>query len=239
MFRRFARFGRPYIPYYLVGFVLLLLTNGLNLWIPWLLRDAIRAMEQNATPAVIGRYALGMIAIASAQLVVRTGSRLAVLGASRRIVCDLRNAFFTHLQTLGPSFFDTNRTGDIMSRGVNDVRLVQSFYGPGLMNLLNTAVVYLAVLVLLLQIDVRLTLISTLIYPVMLLLVNRLSRRIYTRSLAVQEQLAAISNRAQENISGIQQVKIYAQEDREIAAFAYVAARNDIVLHTKKYLRAP
>src|SRR5262249_32049766 len=56
------------------------------------------------------------------------------------------------------------------------------------------------------------------------LAVNRLSRRVYARSLAVQEQLAAISNRAQENLSGIQQVKIYAQEDREFEAFRALCA---------------
>ena len=204
--------------------MLLLVTNALGLWIPWLLRDAIRAMERGVDLRVIGRFALLMIAVALAQAGVRTLSRLAVLGASRRIVYDIRNLFFAHLQRLGPSFYDTQRTGDIMSRGVNDTRLVQSLYGPGALNLMNTTIVYVAVLVLLLRIDVKLTLISMMLYPVLLLLVNRLSRRIYARSLAVQEQLASISNRAQENISGIQQVKIFAQEEREDAAFRELCA---------------
>ena len=211
--------ARPYWPNYLLGFVLLLGTNGLNLWIPSLLRDAIRAMEQDVDLGVIGRYALMIVVIALVQAIVRSASRQTVLGASRRIVYDVRNLFFAHLQRLGPSFYDANRTGDIMSRGVNDTRLIQALYGPGLLNLLNTSIVYVAVLVLLLRIDVKLTLISSLLYPVLFFVVNRLSRRIYARSLAVQEQLGVLSNRAQENISGIQQVKIFGQEDRETAAF--------------------
>ena len=61
--------------------------------------------------------------------------------------------------------------------------------------------------------------VSLALYLVLFFVVNRLSRRIYTRSLAVQEQLATISDRVQENISGVQQVKIFAQEDREIEVF--------------------
>ena len=199
--------------------MLLVGTNGLSLWIPSLLRDAIRAMERNTDLRVIGRFAVLMIAVALVQAVVRTASRQVILGASRRITYDVRNIFFAHLQRLGPSFYDTHHTGDIMSRGVNDVRLIQSLYGPGLLNLLNTSIVYVGVLVLLLRIDTKLTLISLLLYPALFFVVNRLSRRIYTRSLAVQEQLALLSSRAQENISGMQQVKIFAQEDRETAAF--------------------
>jgi len=219
LLRRAATFARPYLPRYVVGFALLLGTNGLSLWIPALLREAIRAMERSVDLRVIGRFGVLMIAVAMAQAVVRTASRRTVLGASRRIIYDLRNVFFAHLQRLGPSFYDTNRTGDIMSRAVNDVRLIQSLYGPCALNLMNTAIVYVAVLVLLLRIDVQLTLISLLLYPALFFVVHRLSRRIYTRSLAVQEQLALVSNRAQENISGIQQVKIFAQEERETAAF--------------------
>jgi ATP-binding cassette subfamily B protein len=222
--RRAAHFARPHLHRYAAGFLLLLLTNGLSLWIPWLLRDAVRAMQREVDLRVIGRFAVAMMAVAMIQAGVRTLSRVALLGTSRRIVYDIRNLFFAHLQRLGSSFYDTHRTGDILSRGVNDVRLVQSLYGPGVMNLMNTSIVYVAVLVLLLRVDVQLTLVSLLLYPVLFIVVNRLSRRIYARSLAVQEQLASISNRAQENISGIQQVKIFTQEDREIATFRGLCA---------------
>jgi ATP-binding cassette subfamily B protein len=222
--KRFAEFARPYAPAYAAGFLLLLATNGLGLWVPWLLRDAIGALERNEELQVISRLALAMIGIAAAQAVVRTYSRRLILGSSRRIVYDVRNRFYERLQSLGPSFYDAQRTGDIMSRGVNDTRLIQGFYGPGMMNLLNTGIVYVAVAVLLVRIDLRLTLISVALYPALFFGVNRLSRRVYARSREVQEQLATISNRAQENISGIQQVKIYAQEQREIEAFRELCA---------------
>lgn len=224
MLERFWRFARPYRRDYLGGLFYLVLTNGLSLGIPWLLRDAIHAMERGARSALLARYATGMVALALAQAWVRMRSRLLILGASRRIAFDVRNRFFAQLERLDAGFYDRQRTGDIMSRGVNDVQLLQSFYGPGILNLLNTAIVYVAVVVLLLRIDLPLTLLALSVFPPLYLAVNRLSRKVYARSLAVQEQLAVLSNRAQENLAGIQQVKIYAQEDREIAGFRDLCA---------------
>src|SRR6185503_8128202 len=219
MLRLFLTYARPHRRAFLLGFLLLVLTNALSLGIPWLLRDAIHAIERGARNRLLAEYAGGMVVLALLQAWVRTLSRLRMLGASRRIVYDIRDAFFRKLEQLDGGWYDTTRTGDIMSRGVNDVQLLQSFYGPGFMNLLNTAIVFVAVLFLLLRIDVTLTLMALSLFPVLFVAVNRISRRVYARSIAVQEQLAAISNRVQENLSGIQQVKIYAQEAREIEGF--------------------
>ena len=184
------------------------------------MRGAIDGLEAGRPISVTVRYALAIIGVACLQAVVRTVSRLAILGNSRKICYDIRKKYFSHLLVMGASFYDTHRIGDIMSRGVNDIRQIQGFFGPGAMNVANTAIIYTATVVLLLRIDLRLTLIAMGIYPILLLVVNRLNRSIYARSMAVQEQLATISSRAQENISGIQQVKTYAQEEREIEAFA-------------------
>jgi ATP-binding cassette subfamily B multidrug efflux pump len=216
---RFFEFARPYARSYTLGLVLLLATNGLSLWIPWLLRDAIGQLEAGTPLSGIAWLALAMAVIAVLQAGTRAASRLTILGNSRKIAHDVRRSFFLHLLRLDATFYDVNRTGDVMSRGINDIRLVQAFFGPAVLNLLNTTVVYIAAVTLLLRIDPLLTLVSLTIYPPLMFAVNRASRKVYARSLAVQEQLASISNHAQENISGIQQVKTYVQEDAEIARF--------------------
>jgi len=217
--RRFTRWARPYRRNYLRGSAWLVATNALALGIPWLLRGAIHDLEIGTTTLRLAGWAGGMVALALTQGWVRTVSRLAILGASRRIAFDVREAFYAKLLRLDATYYDAQRTGDIMSRGINDLQLLQSFYGPGLMNALNTCVVYVGVLAVMLRIDALLTLVALALFPLLYVAVNLLSKRVYARSLQVQEQLAAISNRTQENLAGIQQVKIYAQEDREIAAF--------------------
>ncbi|HEX4823623.1 MAG TPA: ABC transporter ATP-binding protein [Candidatus Polarisedimenticolaceae bacterium] len=223
-FRRFVLWARPYRGAYLRGAAWLVATNVLALGIPWLLRGAIHDLEKGTNARRLALFALGMAGLALAQGFVRTFSRLAILGASRKIAFDVREAFYAKLLTLDARFYDSFRIGDVMSRGVNDLQLLQSFYGPGLMNALNTAVVYVGVVAVMLRIDAVLTLVALALFPLLYFGVNRMSKRVYQRSLAVQEQLASISNRAQENLAGIQQVKIYAREEQEIAAFRALAS---------------
>jgi ATP-binding cassette subfamily B protein len=219
LFARFWSRARPYRRSYLAGLAWLIATNVLALGIPWLLRGAVHELTAGTSARRLATFAGGMIGLAVAQAGARTISRLLILGASRKIAFDVREAFFDKLLALDASFYDRQRTGDLMSRGVNDLQLLQAFYGPGLLNALNTAIVYAGVLCVMLRLDVPLTLVALFWFPLLYWSVNRLSKSVYARSLAVQEQLAAISDRTQENLSGIQQVKIYAQEDQEIARF--------------------
>ena len=218
-FARIRSWARPYRRSYVAGLAWLIATNALALGIPWLLRGAVHDLTVGTSAKQLAAWAGGMIGLAVAQAWARTISRLLILGASRKIAFDVREAFFAKLLQLDAAFYDRQRTGDLMSRGINDLQLLQAFYGPGLLNALNTAIVYVGVLALMLKLDVPLTLVALALFPLLYWGVNRLSKKIYARSLAVQEQLAAISDRTQENLSGIQQVKIYAQEDREIARF--------------------
>src|SRR5262245_20361601 len=153
----FAALAAPYRWRFLGGFALLLVTNGLGLTIPWLLRDAVGALERSAPARTIAGFALAMIALALAQAGVRTLSRFSVLGASRDLAFDLRQRFFAQLSRLDAPWYDAHRTGDVMSRGVNDIQLVQMVFGPGMLNLLNTTIVYVAALVLMWHLDARLT----------------------------------------------------------------------------------
>lgn len=219
LFPRFWFWARPYRRSFVSGLLWLIVTNALALGIPWLLRGAVHDLTEGGSIRRLGLWASGMIALAFAQAWARTISRLAILGASRKIAFDVREAFFAKLLSLDAAYYDRHRTGDLMSRGVNDLQLLQSFYGPGLLNALNTAIVYVGVLCLMLKLDAVLTVVALALFPLLYWAVNRLSKKVYARSLGVQEQLAAISDRTQENLSGIQQVKIYAQEDREIARF--------------------
>jgi len=202
-----------------IGVALLALTNVLALWIPKLLKHAVDAMQAGAAASEIATFALAIALAALLQAVIRTASRLAILGASRLIVYDLRRRLFAHLQRLPLSFFRTRSTGDIVSRAVNDVVLVRSFYGPGVMNLVNTAFVYAGSVALMAFMSPRLTLYALAPYPFFALAVNLLSRRVFARSLAVQEGLAALTGKAQENITAMPLIKTYVREDAEAAAF--------------------
>jgi len=219
---------RPLIKHYFwkfrgrlaAGILLLVATNALALLIPRLLKQAIDVMQGGAAPRSVALLAGAVAGVALVQAVVRVYSRLAILGMSRLVVYDLRNRLFAHLQRLPLSFFMRRTTGDVVSRAINDVILIRSFYGPGIMNFVNTVLVYTGSIAFMAAMSPRLTLIALAPYPFFALAVNRLSRRVYSRSVAVQEGLGALTNKAQENISGITLIKTYVRERAEAAEFA-------------------
>lgn len=213
------RYLKAYRGEFLLGLLCVVITNGLSLSIPWLLKEAIEALRQGPAPRRVATYALEISAIALVLTVIRTWSRLFILGASRRIVYDVRHVLFDHLQSLPPSFYGRRRTGEIMSRAVNDLMLIRSLFGPGILNVINVAMLYGPGLTLMARLDPVLTLVAVLPYPLLLLGVYRVSRTIHQRSNATQEQLAEISNKAQESLSGINMVKAYARERQETEAF--------------------
>jgi ATP-binding cassette subfamily B multidrug efflux pump len=205
---------------YLLGTLCLVAVNALSVSIPWILKEAIEDLRAGGAASGVGAYALAISAIAVGLAIVRTWSRLMILGASRRIVYEVRNDLFAHLETLPPSFYGRHRIGEIMSRAVNDLLLLRSLFGPGVLNVVDIALRYSAGLTLMAVIDPVLALVAVLPYPFLLYGVARVSRTIHARSNAAQEQLGEISNKAQENLSGIQMVKAYCREPAEVEDFS-------------------
>ncbi len=202
-----------------LGFLCLAATCALTLYVPWLLKEAIEALRRGSPLREVARYALAIVAVAAVLAVIRTWSRLFILGASRRIVCDIRNDLYGHLLGLPASFYARRRIGEIMSLLVNDLMLIRSLFGPGILNVLYVALLYSAGLTLMALLDPVLTLVAVLPYPFLLAGVFRVSRTIHQRSNAAQEQLAEISNKAHEALSGINMVKAFVREAGEAGAF--------------------
>ena len=213
------RYLRLYRRDFLLGLLCLVVTNAVTLLIPWLLKEAIDALGRGSALRNVAFHACAIVVAALVLAAIRTWSRLLILGASRRIVYDIRDDLYAPLLSLPASFYARRRTGEIMSRAVNDLMLIRSLFGPGILSVLNVALLYSAGLPLMAFLDPWLTLAAILPYPLILIGVFRVSRTIHERSNRTQEQLAEISNDAQETLSGINMVKAFVQEEGESRAF--------------------
>jgi ATP-binding cassette subfamily B protein len=204
---------------YVLGSICLLGTVTIVMWIPLWIREAVRIIEQGGSLADVRYYALLITVAGVAQGVVRTFSRAFIFNAGRDIEYDLRNDLFAHLQRLPIKFYHSQRTGDLMSRVINDISAVRSLLGPGILNFFNAPVYFVYAIVLMLSIDVRMTLVALLPGPLLVWLVRRFRGKIMKSSLAVQRQMAELSSHVQENLSGMHVVKAYTQEDHQIRQF--------------------
>jgi len=210
---------------YAGGGICLLATATLAMAVPYLLKRAIDAISHGAAPRQVTVYAGIIVATAVVQAVVRTFSRVLIFNVGRDVEYDLRNDLFAHLQKLPLSYYQEQHTGDLMSRLINDVTAVRMLLGPGILNFVNTPVYYAYAISIMLTLDARLTIAALLPYPLLLVVVKRYSRRLMEHTLRVQQGLAEMSSRVQENLSGIHVVHAYATEAGETAAFAALNQR--------------
>jgi ATP-binding cassette subfamily B protein len=208
---------------YAAGVLLLLVTNVCALLIPWVTKDVIDALGTGAgalaTRRTVAVGALAVVGLALVQAMVRTGSRLVLLGAGQRVEAEIRHDLFAAFLRLEPAFYQARRTGDLMSRATNDLQSVSMLVGFGLLSLVNTAIVYGGTLVAMLRIDPWLTLAALAPYPFLVGAARRYNARAHAEALAVQEQLARLADKAQENLSGMPVVRAYTLAPREIREF--------------------
>ncbi|MBV5304677.1 MAG: ABC transporter ATP-binding protein [Chlorobium sp.] len=143
-----------------------------------------------------------------------------IIVASRNIEFDLKNDYYQHLQSLPKRFYNTTSTGELISRGTNDLNAIREFLGPGIMYSLNTFFRLVFALVAMIAISPKLTLFALLPAPILSYSVYKIGSSMQKRSKSIQESYAAITNLVQENLSGIRVVKSYTRESFEIQRFA-------------------
>lgn len=221
--RESRRLLRKYILRYrhlwLWGLVAILLTNLFTLITPWVLKYAIDSISRGASAADLAGYAGLILGLAMFQGVFRYFMRQTMIVASRKVEYDLRQDFFAHLEKLDRAYYDRSSTGDVMARATNDVESVRMMLGPGIMNFTNTLTAVIIGLVLMLNLNWKLTLYIFIPFPVLSLVTFLFVKLMYPRYERIQEQYSKISAKAQESLSGIRVIKAYVQEAHERKAF--------------------
>jgi len=146
----------------------------------------------------------------------------------QRVIRDIRNSLFSHLNELSLSFFHGQRTGQLISRITNDVMLVRKALVATFANLFREALLAVLYLALAVWISWRLALITLVVLPPIVLLMAQIGRRLRKRSARLQERMADITSTLEESIAGMRVVKAFGMEDYE---------RERFFRHTWNYFR--
>ena len=217
---------RPLVPYLkryrrglLWGGLCVLLTNGIAVQFPRVIQGAVDDLRLGITSHKLATYALLVVGVFAAKGIFQFLTRWVVIGISRDIEFDLRNDLFQHLERLSYSYYQRNRTGDIMAKATNDLNAVRMLLGPAIMYSANTMVFTALALYYMLKISPTLTLYAFLPLPVASIVIQYFGRQIHERFERIQAMFSDISARAQENFSGARVIRAYVQEEAEIASF--------------------
>jgi ATP-binding cassette subfamily B protein len=210
---------RPYRLLMAAGLAMVVVSNALNVRVPWYLERGIDALRSGVPFVEVRRLALILVAVALAGGVARYFMRQILNGASRRVETDLRNDLFDHVQRMSAEFHDRYPTGELMARATNDLLAVRMVAGPALMYVIDTIIRTALIVPAMVRISSVLAALSLLPLFALPIAMVVLGNRIHRRTLDIQSTFGNISSFVHENLSGVRVVRAYRQEHAETAAF--------------------
>ena len=218
-FRRFLPFLKPYIPRMAAAGLLVMIVAAINLALLRLagaLWDVITVQRDAARMTELIALFLALVIV---QGLCSMGHSYVTAWVSQHIVADFRTHLFAHLQTLSVSFFARRRTGELLSRLMNDVTVIQSVVTETPIDSAKQLVTFVGGITFLLIMNWRLCLLILVLLPLLVLVAKFFGRRLKSLSAGIQDQTAALSTLIEEVISGIRIVKSFVQTTREEKRF--------------------
>jgi ABC-type multidrug transport system fused ATPase/permease subunit len=223
MFWRLLGFLRPYRWGVAISFVLAAAAMGVGVLIPYLVGqtvDEIREGGADLWPLAIAVASAGVL-----RLAFSVSRRLVAGRVSLGVEYDLRNRIYRHLHSLELAFFDSQQTGQLMSRATVDLQSVRFFLGYGLIFIMQSALTIVIAASVMFVVDPDLAAVSLAPMPVVIWVAFRYGRRNRPASQEVQQRIAELTAEAEENVSGVRVVKAFAQEQRQMRRFRHAVKR--------------
>ncbi|MBY0248911.1 MAG: ABC transporter ATP-binding protein/permease [Nitrospiraceae bacterium] len=220
IFKRFLPFVQPYLSRMLLAGLLVMGVAAINLALlrlAGMLWDIITVQHDGTRMTELIGVFLGLVVL---QGLCSMGHSYLTAWVSQRIVADFRRYLFRHLQTLDIGFFARRRTGELLSRLMSDVTVIQSVVTETPIDSAKQLVTFVGGIAFLLTMNWRLCLLILIILPVLVLVAKIFGRKLKALSTLLQDHTAALSTLAEEVISGIRIVKSFVQTTREDARFS-------------------
>lgn len=210
---------RPYTKYMMLGYLAMAVSIGMQLAIPRLVELVIDGGLVDESNRVLTIGVLAIVAVGFTQGIFTFLRSYMFQFLAERVGYDIRNQLYGHMQYLPFSFFDRAHTGQLMSRGTEDINAIRRFLMFSMRMLVQTGGMLVIITIILLTINWQLALLSLALMPLLIGAAVNFGRTIRPLYLAVQQQFGVMTTRMQENLAGTRVVRSFAQEDREIREF--------------------
>lgn len=214
-------FIKEHIRSYILGIAILICSSFIAMTIPKILGIITDGLDKrNMSEGQIYHYVLLMLGAIILVFVLKYFWRYLLIGNCRTVECYLRDHLFRHLQTLPVDFYSHHKTGDLVAYAINDIQAVRFMFGGGFVQALDGITISIVSIIFMARtINPILTLMALAPIPVAAIIMLKLGKLIRERFKKVQEAFADISDKVQENLSGIRVIKAFAQEKEEVGNF--------------------
>jgi len=223
--RLIAGFVRQHWPAYAAAAVMLTGVATLTVWIPRRVGAIIDALAAHRmTAAELWLELLTLLAVGVVIYFLRVGWRITLFKAAYQLGVMLRTRFYTRMSQQGASFYQNQRTGDLMALATNDIDAIEMAAGEAMLAGFDGTLTLLMVLgIMLLGVDWRLACIALLPFPLMGLAFWRISSHIHTASTDSLNRFSALNDHVQESLSGVRTLRALGLEERSSQQFSTLA----------------
>ncbi len=226
LFRQLSWFLKEHKKSYLIAVLLLIVTGFIDLTPPWLIGkviDGLRSGSMDRTTLI--QYVVGLTVISITSFILTYLWLAKLFGTAFLLERTLRSQFFTHLLKLTPTFYQRNRTGDLMALATNDLKAVERTAGFGVLTLVDSLNMTAITLVVMgVAIDWKLTLAALLPMPILAYAMNKLGSQIHGRFMTAQDAFGTMNDQVVESISGLRVIRSFVQEDIDVKKFDAVTS---------------
>jgi subfamily B ATP-binding cassette protein MsbA len=216
---RLLQYIKPYIPRMIVAVFCIIMAACANLYVPWILRDVIDEVLTTQNTVLLNTIAIGIVIVFFLRGIFFYGQTYLMSYIGQKVIIDIREDVYRHLQRLSLSYYEKRQTGKIMSYITNDVSAVQSALVDSMIELVTEGMTLLGSLGAMFYLDWKLSLLTLVTLPLVGQAINVFGKKLRTSSTAVQERAADITSVLQESISSVRIIKSFAREDYEIERF--------------------
>ena len=199
---------------YTLAVVLLFVANILEIVPPWLIGVAIDAIaQQELTSELLWQYVVVLLVAMVLAYVINFIWQYQLFGGAYVIERQLRSSLMGHFLKMTPTFYEKNRTGDLMARSTNDLKAISETAGFGILTLVDSTL-YMATIIVAMGVLVswELTFLAILPLPVLAIVVQLLGKKIHERYTLAQDAFGDMNDRVLESVGGVRVVRAYVQE---------------------------
>lgn len=218
-YKRLLRFVVPYKKKLAVAVFCMAVSGLSNVVVPWLIKDVIDKVLANKDTQTLNFICIGILVLFVIRGFFYFWQKYLMSYIGQRIVNDIRETLYRHIQSMSLSYFDKRKTGNIMSNLTNDVTALQTAIADNLISFVQEAVILIGSLVSMFYLYWKLTFLTLGIVPLVIFTINYFGKRLRMAGHRVQGKLADITSLIEEAVSGIRIIRSFNREEYEIARF--------------------
>lgn len=206
---------------YIIGIIFMFSASYIQTLFPKVLGRTIDILKEEGFKfSAVKINLIYILLIAAGTFITTYVWRNLIMGNSRSFECYLREMLYSHMQKLSIEFYNKKKTGDLIAYAINDISAVRIIFGPAAAKAISgITVCIISIYSMSKAVDWRLTIMSLLPIPFILIFMIKIGTAVQKKFRRVQENFASISDRVQENIYGIRVIKAYVQEEDEMQKF--------------------